>query len=68
MSTRMPNSGRTDHYTVDEAAWLLGVPRSTISKAIRTGAFSAVRRRSRLVVPAYVLQRLLDEPAGGELP
>ena len=41
---------------------------STISKAIRTGAIPTVRRRSRLVVPAYVLQRLLDEPAGGERP
>jgi len=68
MSTRMPNSGRIDYYTVDEAAWLLGVPRSTISKSIRTGAIPTVRRRSRLVVPAYVLQRLLDEPAGGEQP
>jgi len=63
MSTRMPNS---DYYSVDEAAWLLGVHPSTISRAIRTGAITAVRRRSRLVVPAYVLQRLLDEPAGGE--
>ena len=68
MSTRTPNSGRTDYYTVDEAAWLLGVPRSTVSRAIRTGAIPTVRRRSRLVVPAYVLQRLLDEPAGGERP
>ena len=68
MSTPMPNSGRTDYYSVDEAAWLLGVPRSTISKAIRTGAIPTVRRRARLVVPAYVLKRLLDEPAGGERP
>ena len=65
MNTRMPNSGRTEHYTVDEAAWLLGVPRSTISKAIRTGAMPTVRRRSRLLLPAYLLKRLLDEPVGG---
>jgi len=64
----MPNSGRTDYYTVDEAAWLLGVSRSTVSRAIRTGAIPTVRRRSRLLVPAYVLQRLLDEPAGGGRP
>jgi excisionase family DNA binding protein len=68
MSTRMPNSGRTDYYTVEEAAWLLGIPRHKISKAIRTGAIPTVRRRSRPVVPAYVLQRLLDEPRGGESP
>jgi excisionase family DNA binding protein len=64
----MPNSGRTDYYTVDEAAWLLGVSRSTVSRAIRTGVIPTVRRRSRLLVPAYVLQRLLDEPAGGDRP
>lgn len=58
----MPNSGRSDYYSVAEAAWLLGVPRSTVSRAIRTGALPAVRRRSRLVVPAHVVHRLL---AGG---
>ena len=68
MNTAMPNSGRPQYYSVEEAAWLLGVPRSTISKAIRTGALPAVRRRSRLVVPAHVIQRLLDEPTGGEQP
>lgn len=66
MSTSMPNSGRPKYYSVAEAAWLLGVPPSTISRAIRTGAVPAVRRRSRLVVPDYVLKRLLDESAGGE--
>ena len=68
MSTRMPNSGRTDYFTLDEAAWLLGVPRSTINRAVRTGAIPTVRRRSRLLVPAHALTRLLDEPAGGERP
>lgn len=68
MSTPMPNSGRLKYYSVAEAAWLLGVPTSTISRAIRTGAIPAVRRRSRLVVPAYVVKRLLDGAAGGERP
>jgi excisionase family DNA binding protein len=63
MSTRMPNS---DYYSVDEAAWLLGVHPSTVSRAIRTGAIPVVRRRSRLVVPAYLLKRLFGEPVGGE--
>lgn len=66
MSTPMPNSGHPKYYSVDEAAWLLGVPSSTVARAIRTGAIPAVRRRSRLVVPAYVLKRLLDDAAGGE--
>jgi len=64
----MPNSGRRKYYSLAEAAWLLGVPLSTISKAVRTGAMPAVRRRSRLVVPAHVLEGLLDESAGGERP
>lgn len=68
MNTRLPNSGRPPYYDVDEATWLLGVPRSTICKGIRTGAIPAVRRRSRLVVPAYVLKRLLGEPVRGERP
>lgn len=62
----MPKSGHRKHYSVGEAAWLLGVPRSTVSKAIRTGELPAVRRRSRLVVPAHVAERLLGEAAGGE--
>jgi excisionase family DNA binding protein len=68
MSTPVPESGRTNYYSIAEAAWFLGVPRSTVSKAIRTGAIPAVRRRSRLVIPAHVLKRLLDESAGGERP
>lgn len=68
MSTSMPNSGRPKYYSVTEAAWLLGVSPSTLSRAIRTGAIPTVRRRSRLVVPAHVVKRLLDGSAGGERP
>jgi excisionase family DNA binding protein len=68
MSTPMPNSGRPKYYSVAEAAWLLGVPTSTLSRAIRTGVIPTVRRRSRLVVPDYVVKRLLDGSAGGERP
>lgn len=67
MRTSVPDSGR-EFYSVREAAWLLGVPRSAVSRGIRTGAIPAVRRRSRLVVPAHVVARLLDERAGGERP
>lgn len=67
MSTSLPDSGR-EFYSVREAAWLLGVSPSTVSRAIRTGAMPAVRRRSRLVVPAYVVKRLLNESAGDERP
>ena len=67
MAIPMPNSGHRTYYTIAEAAWLLGVPRSTVNKAIRIGELPTVWRRSRLVVPAHVVKRLLDEPAGGEL-
>lgn len=65
MGTPMPKSGHWKYYSVGEAAWLLGVPRSTVSRAIRTGEMPAVRRRSRLVVPAHVVERLLHEAGGG---
>jgi excisionase family DNA binding protein len=68
MNTPMPNSGRRKYYSLAEAAWLLGVPTSVVSRAIRTGDLPAVRRRSRLVVPGHVLERLLDESAGGARP
>lgn len=61
----MPKSGHRKYYSVGEVAWLLGVPRSTVSRAIRTGEMPAVRRRSRLVVPAHVVERLLHEAGGG---
>lgn len=68
MSTSMPKSGRRKYYSVAETAWLLGTSPSTVSKAIRTGVIPTVWRRSRLVVPAHVVKRLLDGVAGGERP
>jgi excisionase family DNA binding protein len=59
MSTTISRAGRSDFHTIKEAAWILGVNQSWICRAIRTGALPAVRRRSRLVVPAAALQRLL---------
>ena len=59
MSTSLSRAGRPCFHTVKEAAWILGVDSSKICRAIRTGALSAVRRRSQLVVPAAALQRLL---------
>jgi excisionase family DNA binding protein len=47
------------YYSVREAAWILDVHQSTVCRMIRTGVLPAVRRRSRLVVPASVLRRML---------
>jgi excisionase family DNA binding protein len=50
------------YYTVREAAWILGVTPSTLSRAIRRRTLGAVWRHGRLVVPANALTRLLAEP------
>ena len=64
MKKNMPNSDRPKYYSPREAAWILGVDRSKVNKAIRTGALPTVRRRSRLVVPAWALHRLLSSTDG----
>ncbi|WP_033442277.1 hypothetical protein [Saccharothrix sp. NRRL B-16314] len=61
MRTSLPSSG----YSVRRAAWVLGVEASTVHRAIRLGRLPLVRRRGRLVIPANVLVRLLDEPRSG---
>jgi excisionase family DNA binding protein len=59
MNTTVSRAGRSDFHTIKEAAWILGVDKSLVSRAIRTGTLPAVRRHSRLVVPTAVLRRLL---------
>lgn len=63
----IPTSGSNTNgpafYTVKETAQILRVGRSTLYRIIRDGDFPAVRLRSRYVVPAAVLHRLLAEAA-----
>ena len=47
-------------YTVDEAAVILGVGRSTMYEAIRRGEVPCVRLGRRIVIPSVALARLLD--------
>ena len=47
------------YYSVREAAWILAVSQSTVCRMIRTGVLPTARRRSRLVVPASALRRML---------
>jgi excisionase family DNA binding protein len=56
-------NARPAFYTVTETARILRVGASTLYRAIREGAFPAVRLRSRYVVPAVALDRLLAEVA-----
>lgn len=62
MNDHIENAGPA-FYTVTEAARILRVGASTLYRAIREGAFPAVRLRSRYVVPAVALDRLLAEVA-----
>jgi excisionase family DNA binding protein len=64
MRTDISDAGRPAYYTVREAAWILGVQPSTVSRAIRLGTLRAVQRHGRLVIPASALARLLAEPTG----
>lgn len=63
MSTAMPNAGRPAFYTVKEAARILRVDPATLYRAIREDAFPAIRLRSRYVIPAAGLDRLIAEAA-----
>ena len=63
MSTAMPNAGRPAFYTVREAARILRVGPATLYRAIRDDAFPAVRLRTRYVVPAVALEKLVAEVA-----
>lgn len=54
------NAGAPAFYSVADAAWILGVDRDQIHRAIRLGVLPVIRRRSRLVIPAAALRRVLD--------
>ena len=50
-------------YTVTEAASLLRMNRATLYRAIREDGFPAVRVRSRYVIPAVAVERLVVDVA-----
>lgn len=61
MSTALSNADSPAFYTVREAARILRVDPSTLYRAIREDAFPAVQIRTRYVVPAAVLVKLIAE-------
>ena len=63
MSTTMSNAGPPAFYTVREAARILRVDPATLYRAIREDAFPAVRVRTRYVVPAAALDKLVADAA-----
>jgi excisionase family DNA binding protein len=62
MNSHSENAGPA-FYTVTEAARILRVGPSTLYRAIREGDFPAIRLRTRYVVPAAALDKLLAEAA-----
>jgi hypothetical protein len=59
MSNSKPKTGSPAFYTVKQSAWILGLSEAEMLDAIHKGVVPVVRRRSRLVVPAAALRRLL---------
>jgi hypothetical protein len=65
MSTAIPRASSYGVFSIREAAWVLGLDESDVSRLIRVGLLHTIRRRSRLVVPAHALVRLLPAPSEG---
>ena len=63
MSNPTGDVDRPTFYTVREAARIMRCNPSTLYRAIREGAFPAVRIRTRYVVPAAAVEKLATEAA-----
>lgn len=63
MTTDMSGAEAPAFYTVREAARILRVDRATLYRAIRDDAFPVVKLRSRYVVPAAALNKLIAQAA-----
>lgn len=46
-------------YSIEQVSWILGVPRSVVSRGVRQGWIRTVRRGGRIAIPAFVVIRLL---------
>jgi hypothetical protein len=57
-----PFSIDTGTFSIREVSWILGVDESEVSRLIRIGVLPTIRRRTRLVVPAHAVARLLPTP------
>ncbi len=53
-----PEKPRT--YTVEQAAGILGISRSTAYECVRLGTLPCLRFRRRIVIPASAIERLLE--------
>ena len=60
MTHRLDPPNRQKTYTVEEAAELIGISRSSAYECVRTGELPSRRFGHRIVIPARVLDALLD--------
>ncbi len=65
MKASIPGAGSSGVLSIRETAWILGMDRSEVSRLIRVRVLPTIRHRSRLVVPAHALARLLAAPGEG---
>ena len=49
-------------YSVKEAADALGVSEWTVREGVRTGRIESVRLGSRILIPRFTLERLVNMP------
>ncbi|MFF4597245.1 helix-turn-helix domain-containing protein [Amycolatopsis sp. NPDC001319] len=52
---------KTTFHTIPESAWILGVSRNTVRRAIRAGALRATRCRTGLRVSSAELAKALQD-------
>ena len=53
-------SAKPRTYTVEQAAKIMGISRSTAYECVRLGTLPSLRFRRRIVIPANAIERLLD--------
>ncbi len=54
------SNGSLTLLSISEAAWILGVDKSRVYRAIRIGLLPVVRCRGRVLIPAHALAHLAD--------
>jgi excisionase family DNA binding protein len=68
MAAARTGTDRPSFYSVSEVADLFGMSGMTLYRAIREGQFPAIRVRGRVIIPARVIDALVDAAAtSGEL-
>lgn len=59
MKSNVPKRSST-LLSISEVAWILDIDNSRVCRAIRLGLLPVVRRRGRVLIPAYALVHLPD--------